>query len=194
MKKRIFLLAAISSLIPLGNSLIAQSINTPEWVADSNASSIVWTAMWAGSAVTGTFGIDANSTKVNFDPKNLGGSKVTIAIPVTNFKTKSAEAKSNLPLSDWFDMKKHTHAAFVSNSFQDLGGGNYVAKGGLAIKGVRYDLNLPFKLKIDGKKATMTSSISLDRLKLNIGKTSDAKAEWVDKDVKVNIQFVAKMK
>ncbi len=192
MKKHALLLAAIGSMLPLG--LNAQSASAPSWNVDTSASSIGWTAVWVGKPVTGSFAIDAGATKVNFDPKNLAGSKVTIAIPLTNFKTQSKEAKDNLPLSDWFDLKRHSHAAFVANSFQDLGGGNYVAKGGLAIKGIRYDLNLPFKLKIEGKKAIMNSSITLDRLKLNIGKTSDGKAEWVDKDVKLNIQFLAKMK
>lgn len=194
MKRRILLIAAACSLIPLGFGLNAQSANAPVWIADAKASAINWTAVWVGKPVTGSFGIDSAATKVNFDPKNLAGSKVTIAIPIIGFKTQSAEAKQNFPLADWFDLKRHTHAAFVANSFQDLGGGNYIAKGGLAIKGVRHDINLPFKLKIEGKKATMNANLTLNRLALNIGKTSDAKAEWVDKDVKVNIQFVAKMK
>lgn len=194
MKNNLIIATAIGGLLMAAPISNAQGNMAQAWVADAGASSINWTAYWVSKPVTGSFGIDSGASKINFDPKNLAASKVVIAIPIVGFKTQSAEAKQNFPLSDWFDLKKHSHAAFVASNFQDLGNGNYVAIGGLAIKGVRYDISLPFKLKIDGKKATMNANVTLDRLKLNIGKTSDGKAEWVDRNVKVNINFVAKMK
>ena len=97
----------------------------------------------------------------------------------------------NLPLADWFNVRQFPVARFEATNFRSAGGNNYVATGTLNIKGVRYNLALPFSLNINGNVATMDARTTLDRINLKIGLDSDASAEWVARQVQVNIHIVA---
>lgn len=159
--------------------------SAPVWRIIPNQSSISWTSVWAGNNVTGSFpNIVAN---IRFDANNLAGSSVNVSVPVASFATNSREARENLPLPDWLNIRAHPNAVFSANNFVKTGMNTYYANGFLTIKGVRYALNLPFTLNIVQNRAEMTSQVSLDRINLRIGLDSDSKAEWVGRNVRLNI-------
>ncbi|KAF0115756.1 MAG: cytochrome b561, partial [Hyphomonadaceae bacterium] len=128
---------------------------------------------------------------IRFDPANLGASSVVATIPMSSVRSPSREAMENLPLADWFNVRQFPTARFEATNFRFVSGNNYIANGTLNIKGVRYNLALPFSLNINGNVATMDARTTLDRVNLKIGLDSDSSAEWVARQVQVNIHIVA---
>lgn len=200
MKKQIISLALMSSLVmvtalPLNAvSQNAKAQKITSWAIVQNQSGISWTAVHIGKPVSGAFAIDARTSIINFDANNLGASNVSINIPINSLNTKSNDARDNLPLNDWFALKTHPNAIYQANSFKALGNGRYLASGFLIIKGVRFNLPLNFSLSFKGNQAIMDAQTTLDRVNLKLGLDSDAKAEWVDRNVKVNIRLIANKK
>jgi|APTNR8051073442_1049403.scaffolds.fasta_scaffold30356_3 cytochrome b561 len=163
--------------------------NATKWTVQARQSSITWSTTWAGRNVGGSF---ANfNADIRFDPSNLGASRVIATIPVTAVRSSSREAMENLPLTDWFNSRQFPIARFEASNFRSTGGNNYVASGTLNIKGVNYNLALPFRLIMNGNTATMDATTTLDRINLKIGVDSDSSAEWVARQVQVNIHIVA---
>jgi polyisoprenoid-binding protein YceI len=94
-----------------------------------------------------------------------------------------------LPSEDWFDIKNHPKATFQSQSFKKTDTG-FSVTGILSIKDVKDEITFEFQL--DGDTPTMMEALlPINRLKYNIGKKSDADAEWVSEIIKVNIKVVA---
>lgn len=161
----------------------------PQWVVNKPQSRITWSTQWAGQNVSGSFAnFDAD---IRFNPNNLATSRVVATINMASFQTQSAEARENLPLADWLNTRAFPAARFEATRFRALGGNRYIAYGQLVFKGARLNLALPFTLNISGNNATMTSEVNLDRIALKVGVDSDASAEWVARQIKVNISLRA---
>lgn len=186
---------AFNIALPLQtNAQTTKPVSVSQWIVKSEKSGISWTTNWAGQAVSGAFAIDARTSIINFDPNNLNASNVLINIPINSLNSASKEAKENLPMGDWFGLKKYPNVTFTANNFKAIGNGRYVASGFLILKGVKYNLPLNFDLQIKNNIATLNAATVLDRINLKIGTDSDPKAEWVDRNVRVNIKLVAQKK
>ena len=162
----------------------------PLWKIVPRQSYINWATVWAGQSVAGRFNsFDAN---IRFSANNLAGSSVVVNIPANGFNSASNEARENLPLADWLNTRAFPTIRFESNSFTKTGSDTYIANGFLTVKGVKYRLALPFRLQNTGPNSVlMTSQVTLDRLNLKIGVDSDEKAEWVARNVQININLSA---
>lgn len=168
----------------------AQSSAVSQWRVSPAQSYINWETKWAGKSVTGRFNsFDAN---IRFSPTNLAASNVVVNIPANGFNSASPEARENLPMADWLNTRAFPTIRFESNSFTKTGSDTYVANGFLTLKGVKYRLALPFRLQNTGANSViMTSQITLDRINLKIGLDSDASADWVARQVQININLNA---
>ncbi len=168
----------------------AQSGAVSQWRINTAQSYINWETKWTDKIVTGRFNsFDAN---IRFSPTNLAASNVVVNIPANGFNSASPEARSNLPLADWLNTRAFPTIRFESNSFAKTGADTYVANGFLTVKGVKYRLALPFRLQNTGANSViMTSQITLDRINLKIGLDSDPSADWVARQVQININLNA---
>jgi polyisoprenoid-binding protein YceI len=66
-----------------------------------------------------------------------------------------------------------------------------VAHGTLNLRGVSKPLDLPFSLKIDGAKATVSGSASLDRVAFGVGQGEFAATDQIPAKVQVRVQLHA---
>lgn len=194
--KNIHLVSALSILVALGaiapsNTNAQAKAKAQAWAIDGAHSNLGFIAKWAGQNVTGNFSIDAKSAIVNFDPNNLAGSNVSVNILMAGFSTPSKEARDNLPLADWLNTKSFPIANFSATNFKTTGKNTYFAQGALNFKGTKYSLPLPFNLVISGNKANMNASVTIDRANIKVGMDSDPKSEWVDRNVRVNVNLNA---
>ena len=82
-------------------------------------------------------------------------------------------------------------ANFSATNFKSTGKNTYFAQGALNFKGAKYSLPLPFNLVISGNKANMNASVTIDRANIKVGMDSDPKSEWVDRNVRVNVNLNA---
>ncbi len=162
----------------------------PVWKVNPAKSSVTFTAKHIGLGdIKASF--KGWTAQIAFDPADLTHSKVSVTLPTATLKSGKPEVDPELPKEEWFNAKAYPNATFVATSFSSQGAGKYIANGTLTLKGKAYPVNLPFTLSIAGAKATMTSTLNMDRTRLDIGMTSDPDAEWVQKIVKLDIAITA---
>jgi polyisoprenoid-binding protein YceI len=162
----------------------------PAWTVDKAQSRIRFKSSFGGMAFEGGFG--RWDAQINFDPKNLAGSKAVVTIDVASVQTGDRDRDETLPTGDWLDTKAHPRATFTSTAFKDLGGGKYQAVGVLNLKGVSKPVTLPFTLAITGNQAKANGSLTLQRNQWNVGQGQFAGADTVPYGVQVNIAVVAR--
>lgn len=166
-----------------------------EYAVDKAASSITFSGTHAGKAFNGTFG--DWQAEITFDAAKLNESRITARISTASAKTGDAMYDGTLPTEDWFDVKNHHQARFTSTEIKRNDSGGFTALGNLTLKGITQPVRFDFTLNpADGAAAEVTANagLTLDRLAYSIGAKSDAKAEWVSRDITLNVALVATKK
>ncbi len=160
------------------------------WTLDKAASRLTFKSSASGDAFEGSF--KRWDAQINFDPKNLAGSKVAVNVDVASVATGDPTRDEMLPTPDWFDTKKFARATYTATGFQDLGGGKYQANGTLNLHGVSRPVALPFTLAITGDVAKANGSLTLNRSLFGVGSGQFKTAETVPFNVVVNVAVTAK--
>ena len=160
-----------------------------DWMIDGSRSRIEFTGNHAGQDFTGHF--QKWTGTIAFDPAALEQSRAVIEIDMASAKTGDNYKDGTLPQEEWLDVKHFPQARFETQNFTRSSEGHYEAEGHLTIKGNSVSLTLPFALKIEGADATMSGSATLDRIALGIGTKSDPNAEWVSREIKVQVTVAA---
>ena len=152
-------------------------------------STLGFTTAWSGAPIQGRF--DKWRAGIVFSPDLLDQSKVTAVIDLASVNTGDKQRDQTLPSADWFDAAAHPQAEFRADRFEKTGEGRYVAHGTLSLKGVKKPLDLPFRLKIDGKTATVSGTASLDRTVFGIGQGEFAATDQIPAKVTVRVELHA---
>jgi cytochrome b561/polyisoprenoid-binding protein YceI len=152
-------------------------------------STLGFTTAWSGAPIQGRF--DKWRAGIVFSPELLDQSKVTAVIDLASVNTGDPQRDQTLPSGDWFDAAAHPQAEFRASRFEKTGPDRYVAHGTLSLKGVTRPLYLPFRLKIDGKRAEMTGTASLDRTAFGIGQGEFAATDQIPAKVAVRVELHA---
>jgi polyisoprenoid-binding protein YceI len=179
-----FLLAALAAL-----SLPVAAFAS-NYTVDYAKSSVQFSGTHAGNGFSGKFG-EWNATII-FDAEKLDLSSIKATFKTESAKTGNAMYDGTLSQDDWFASKKHPDATFTSSSITKNDDGSYLAKGELSIRGISHPVDFTFTLS-DLSKPTVQAkgSLTLDRLNYDLGKKSDATAEWVSKDISIELDITA---
>lgn len=162
----------------------------PNWTVDADASRLRFIGEEDGARFEGEF---ADFTAlIRFDENALDQSWVRVEVRTASGATGSELRDSSLPGGEWFDVKNHPTAQFVSNDFRHIGGDAYEAAGELTIKDVARPVTLAFTLAIDGDRAHAQGSADLVRTDFGLG----ADSYWLDEekvalDVRVEFEIFA---
>jgi polyisoprenoid-binding protein YceI len=162
----------------------------PAWTVDKAASRVGFRAAMSGTAFEGRF--TRYDARINFDPANLKASRISAVIDVASASTGDATRDEALPSSDWFAVKTHPQATFVSRAIMAAGPGRYVASGDLTLRGVKRAVNLPFTLVITGNTAKANGSLALDRTAFGVGQGEFKTGAMVDTKVTVTLALSAR--
>lgn len=157
---------------------------------DTGASEVTFSGTHADKPFTGT--MESFDAQIDFNPVDLPSSSITATFDLTSAKTGDAMYDSTLPEADWFDIKNFPKASFRTTGIVANSKGGYTALGELTMRGKTLPLNFDFTLSdLNEAPVTATGAFIIDRLSYGIGAKSDAKAEWVGKDIKVQVKIVA---
>ncbi|MCG6882536.1 MAG: cytochrome b/b6 domain-containing protein [Silicimonas sp.] len=152
-----------------------------DWRLDSGTLAI--TVNQFGSDVTGTF---ADWTAaISFDETaegDMGNVEITISIASLTLGSVTDEVMK----PEYFDLANHPAARFTASIRRDESG--YVATGALTLKGTTVPVTLPFTLAIEGNRATMAGTVTLDRRDFGIGGESESA---VRHPVRVSVELEA---
>jgi cytochrome b561 len=125
---------------------------------------------------------------IRFDPDNLDASRVAVTIEPASASTGVAAHDGALPGEEWFDAAAHPTATFRTTRIRARDGG-YEARGDLTIKGQTRSVDLPFRLTIDGDRAAMTGSLTLDRRDFGIGE--GAGDDLISREIRIDVRVDA---
>lgn len=164
-----------------------------DYLVDKTQSRIEFSGTHAGKPFKGAFGTwDA---AIKFDDANLAASSVKVTIDTASAKTGDAMYDGTLPTADWFDVKNYPQAIFISESITKRPDGSYNAKGQLTIRGKAVPVTFDFALSdLAAPPVKTTFTLTLDRLAHDIGMKSDAKAEWVSKEIPIIVTLTVSPK
>lgn len=153
-------------------------------------SSVGFATAWSGQPIEGRF--ERWTADIVFSPDDLANSRVTVRIDVASAATGDAQRDASLGGSDWFDAAAHPQAVFTANRFETTGEGRYVARGELALRGVKRPLALPFRLEIDGDRARVRGVTSLDRTIFGVGQGEWTQTDQIPAKVSVTVDVKAR--
>lgn len=200
-------------------SLIAAALlfTTPaygaDYAVDKAASHVKFSGEHAGTKFEGEF--TEWDAEVSFDPAALDKSSLKATFKPASATTGNKMYDGTLPSADWFDVANHSEASFVSKS---ISGGTettqidvpacpvcpaftthqaktYIVEGDLTIRGISHPAKFTFTLSdLAASPVIAKGSFTVDRLAYDLGKKSDATAEWVSKDITVTLEISATKK
>lgn len=130
-------------------------------------STLGFTTAWSGTPIQGRF--ERWRAGIVFSPHALEKSGVTVVVELASANTGDRQRDEALRAPDWFDTGSHSEAVFRSTRIRHVSGDRYVAEGTLELRGVKQKLDLPFRLTIDGAKARVRATASLDRTAFGVG-------------------------
>lgn len=130
-------------------------------------SALAFVSQQMGVSVDGSF--TRFSATLDFDPARPESGRATLDIDMASIDAGGPEANDEVKGKNWFDVKQHPAARFVSTSVKPLGNNRYEVRGQMMIKGRTREVAAPFTLKADGAGALLEGSFPLKRLDYGVG-------------------------
>lgn len=152
-------------------------------------SALGFATSWSGTAIEGRF--RTWTADIRFSPQALESSRVRVRIETASAATGESSVDEALPGTDWFSSAAFPAATFSADRFRALGGDRYEARGTLSLRGVSHPVVLPFRLTIDGGRAQMTGSATIDRIRFGVGQGDWAATDAIPAPVSVHIDLKA---
>jgi len=183
-------LAAWVAPTPADAAIHGKAPAAVEWRLDAARSKLTFSGTQQGEAFTGRF--NRFTPHINFAPKALAASQWTVTIDVKSNDSANAERDETMRTADWFDVARYPTATYTARTFR---AGNtpgfYVAEGELVIKGRAVQVPLPFRWVegTDGKSATLSGQVVVDRHAFALGTGDWADDAWVGRNVTVSVQL-----
>lgn len=173
-------------------SLLATSpAHAASYKATPDSSSIAFSGEHAGTPFTGSF--ERYVVDIDFDPANVAATSIRATIDLESAKTGNKMFDGTLPNDDWFDIKHTPNGLFKSTAVEKLADGSYQVTGDLTLRGITKPVTFTFTLdREDAPAINASATLTVDRLAYDIGKKSDANAEWVSKDIGITLKLTAK--
>lgn len=153
-------------------------------------SRIGFSGVHAGNSFSGQF--TQWQADIAFDSEDLASSAIRVSFDLASAVTGDPFYDATLPEADWFDVAAHPSGVFQSASIERSEGSNYLATGTLALRGKALPVSFSFQLnEVDGFAQVIAPKIVIDRLAYDIGAASDPDAEWVSREISVQISLMA---
>lgn len=192
----LFILTAFSidksKTVETTDDLVRQS-----WTVDKPHSSINFSVRHFFTPVNGRF--DDFQADVSFDVEDLENSHLDVTIPVGSINTQNEKRDNHLMSDDFFHSNEWPNIRFESQSIEQTGENQFVARGQLTIRDETRDFELPFELlgimdhpmMENTKVAGITANTTLNRTDFGVG-VGDWAATMVvgdEVDIQLNVEL-----
>lgn len=183
---RTFGIAIVAMMLGQGAALA----RAPSWKVDQDASHLRFQYVLQGNRLDGSF--TRFNAAIRFDPGDLATSSIRVDIPLASVDAGASDRNQMLANAEWFNGAVFPTAHFVSEKITARGEGSYVATGVLEIKGTKVPVSLPFKVRINGDRATAMGRLTINRNRFRIGEGNWAKPDYVGFNVDILIDITAR--
>lgn len=170
--------------------LIAPAVQAAPYQLDMTKSKVTFRGTHAGAQFQGTFGQWA--AVIDWNPADPTQSTLQATFTTASAKTGNPTYDGTLPTADWLNVEKFPTAAFTSTAVTKGAKTNtYTARGNLTLRGVTQPANLTFTLALvpgrtDGALRAL-GALQVDRLAFGLGAQSDPTAEWVSRNILIQL-------
>lgn len=164
-------------------ALIPAAAAAADWRMDPTASELTFVVSYQGSPAPGAF--KRFDTQLRFDPARPADGTLRVTVGLASIDMGSTDLNQAASAPEWLDLDKFTEAEFQSTAIKHAAADRYVAHGTLRLKGAQKVIEVPFTWKRDGKAATMTGALSLDRTTFGVGTGQWASGDTIGTEVKV---------
>ena len=186
MRKMLAFAGLCGLLLALPAPLLAQGAG---WKMDPSGSKLEFFASFEKNPAPGVF--KEFDTRLRFDPEKPAGGSLDVVVKVTSADMNIADVNKEIRNKDWFDYAGFPQAEFHSTDLR-RDGKRYVARGTLALKGVKQAVEVPFTWSPSGDGATMEGELTLKRGDFGIGLGEWKATDTIGADVRV--KFKVKLK
>lgn len=186
--------------IVAGSPVVAQTISgspgiedldnnvVANWEVQREASSISFTFEHDGDSYTGNFSTwDAN---IAFFEDDLAASEVSVSVDLASVADIKKLYIDSLKAPEWLNSALEPQASVALSNFS-LTETGYVADAALSLKGLTITSPFNFDLATSGEKTIMTGTTEFTRKSLDLGQDSDAGADWVSENIRVDVTVTA---
>jgi polyisoprenoid-binding protein YceI len=163
-------------------SALALALSAPAFAAkyaQAPGSTLTFAGSYQGEVFTGRF--PGFATTVSFDPKQLAGARLDVAIPLATATTGVEDYDSEMRGSAFFDSARFPQARYTATKFRALGGNRYAADGTLTLRGASKPVTLTFTWT-PGAKPVLAGKATVKRLDFGVGGQGD----WADTELLPN--------
>lgn len=179
----ILVLAPLLMLAPAA----APAAGYTEVVAERSAVRFVSRQM--GVEVGGSF--ERFDARLEFDPAHPEQGRARLEIDMASIDAGSRDANEEVVGRDWFDVRTHPRATFVSSTVRALGGNRYEVAGQLTIKGRTREAVAPFTFRQEGGLGVFEGQFAIRRLDFAIGEGMWSDVGVVADEVQIRFNVVA---
>jgi polyisoprenoid-binding protein YceI len=167
------------------------SQNSGSWKIIQDQSKIEFIADQNNSTINGSF--KKFDGTINFDPKNLGASKVNIKVDTNSVGISFTESAAILKSDSWLSSTKFPEATFTSNNFIKIND-TYTSFGTMTIKGRSTPVTVNFDLQEYSESlgtATAVGHFKMNRSSFGIGDIDPRKANDIKDEITINFTIKA---
>lgn len=144
---------------------VASSQSTANWAVETGTIAI--TVSQFGSDVSGSFA--TWDSRILFNETATNGTHGSVETDIALASLTLGSVTDQALGADYLAAETHPVARFKADIFPAETG--YVARGTLSLRDIAQPLDLPFTLEIDGDRATMRGTTTLDRRAFSVGET-----------------------
>jgi polyisoprenoid-binding protein YceI len=131
------------------------------------------------------------SAQIKFDPAKAAQGSAQVSIDVGSFDIGDKMYNDQVAGKEWFDVKTHPAATFVSTAIAPAGGNKYNVTGKLTIKGKTQTLTVPVTVTQSGATQTFDGVLPIKRSVFNVGTGEWKDTSVVADDVQIKFHIVA---
>lgn len=191
--------AAIVFALVAGTPLVANAVGgdadltssgaiDANWAVDYDASEIRFSGIHDGNEFSGVF--EDWSSAIAYDPDAFETAAAEVTVDMGSAVTGTKLYDDSLDAAEWFNTSGFPSASVVMSDFVQAPEG-YQATATLTLKEATVSAPFAFLVVIDGEEAEMTGSTTFSRAALDLGQQSDAGADWVSDEIKVDVTVKA---
>jgi cytochrome b561 len=170
--------------------LAVPAVQAAPYQLDMAKSHVTFRGTHAGATFQGAFGQWNAAIDWNVDDPTQSTLQATFQ--TASAKTGNPTYDTTLPTADWFNSEKFPTASFVSTAIAKGAKQNtYTAQGNLTLRGITQPASLTFTVapipgRTDGALRAL-GAVQVDRLAFSLGVQSDPTAEWVSRNILIQL-------
>lgn len=126
-----------------------------------------------------------------FDPGNPAAGRLQVTVDLEGANMDDPDINAAIAGPEWFHVTEFPGATYTSKEIVASTPGHYIAKGELALKGIRKEVEVPFTWSASGDGAEMAGELVLQRTDFDIG--SGEWSEGATISLEVRLSFTVRL-